>query len=421
MKISYLLFTFLVLNIRLFAQDTLKLSLDDAQHQFTEKNFELIMQKFNIEASKAQILQSRLFANPNIYYEQGLITRSVVANDQSLGPYAQRAVQVQQLILLAGKRNKSIRIAEVASTISEYELFDLLRTLSYSLNSNFFELAFQYKTLNVYNQEILKIEKLVNAYRELQQDGNAALKDVVRLESFLFSLQSDRNDLELAIAENQVDLRLLLGIGTHTFLLPVINEVSLDSMSIKNETVENLINVAEENRYDIKAQEANIKLANTNLSLQKAYRVPDLTLGYTYDRAGSYTNNYQAVTLQTNLPVFNRNQGNIKTADYQLRSNETALEQARVGLNNDVILAYTQVLKTEHLYQNSDKQFVQGFNKLIEGVIEGYEKKTISLVEFMDFFDSYKQNVVQLNNLKNNRVQSYLKLNFSVGKNLFTF
>ena len=97
------------------------------------------------------------------------------------------------------------------------------------------------------------------------------------------------------------------------------------------------------------------------------------------------------------------------------------MEQARISLNNDVILAYTQTLKVETLYQNFDKEFVPNFNKLIQGVIEGYEKKTISLVEFMDFFDSYKQNVVQFNTLRNNRVQSYIKLNYSVAKNIFTF
>jgi cobalt-zinc-cadmium efflux system outer membrane protein len=411
----------LFVSFSTFSQDTLRINWDEAQKSFLDNNLPLIIQKFNIEASKAQILQAKLYANPNVTLEQGLISRSVVANGESLGPYAQRSLQVQQLFLLAGKRNKNIQMARLNAQMTEYEFFDLMRTLIYSLNSNFFELAFQLKTVSVYQQEATTIRRLVVAYRELQKDGNAALKDVVRLESSLFSLESDLYQLELAIAQNQADLRVLLGMKTNTFLLPLINDNALDSASIKNHTLDHLIVLAEENRYDVKVQETTVHMAATNLSLQKAYRIPDIILGYTYDRAGSYVNNYQGVTLQTNLPFFNRNQGNIQTADLQLKSDQKALEQARVELNNDVILSYTQALKTEGLYQNFDKQFVRSFNTLMQGVVEGYEKKTISLVEFMDFFDSYKQNVVQFNNLRNNRIQSYLKVNFSVAKNIFTF
>jgi cobalt-zinc-cadmium efflux system outer membrane protein len=411
----------LSLTASLFAQDTLRLSIMDAQKEFTDKNFQLIVQKFNIDANKAQILQAKLYVNPSISLEQGLLTRQVQINGQVWGPFAQHAIQIQQLFILAGKRNKNIQLASINTEISEYLFFDLLRTLYFSLSTNFFELGFQLKTLAVYQEEIATIRKLVIAYRELQKDGNVAFKEVVRLESFLFSLESDRNQLELAIAQNQSDLRMLLGMGTNTFIIPVINEPEIETLNIQKESFANLIEVANENRFDLKGQESSLKYANVNLALQKAYRVPDVTLGYTYDRGGSYTINYHAITLEMNLPVWNQNQGNIKTAEIVVKSNEKMLEQIKVAMYNDVILAYNQTQKIESLYQNFDKGFVSNFNKLIQGVIEGYKKKTISLVEFMDFFDSYKQNVVQFNSLRSNRVNSYLQINYSVGKNVFSF
>ena len=419
-KISILILLFIFCS-QTFAQDTLKLSLQDAQKAFVDNNLQLVIQQFNIEQSKAQIIQAKLIANPNVNFEQGLITRNVQVNDQVWGAYAQHAVQIQQLFLLAGKRNKNIHLAQINEQISEYQFFDLVRTLNYSLNSTFFDLAFQFRTVKVYKQEINSIERLVDAYRELYKNGNTALKDVVRLESFLFSLETDLSQIELSIAQSQSDLRVVLGISTNSYILPLMDDKLIDSLNIKNYTLTDLITTAEENRYDIKMQKADIKFAHTNLALQKSYRVPDLTLGYSYDRGGSYTYNYSALTLQTTLPMFNRNQGNIKIADYQIKASEKALDQAHLILNNDVIIAFTQASKTEALYQSVDKEFVHSFNSLIQGVIEGYEKKTISLVEFMDFFDSYKQNVVQYNTLRNNRVQSYLRLNYSVAKNIFTF
>lgn len=422
MKKISILFFLIHISINVFSQDTLKMSLGDAQKLFIDDNLQLVIQNFNVDMSKAQIIQAKLIPNPTINIEQGLIKRPVEAfPGRPWGAYAQHAFQIQQLFSIAGKRNKNIHLAQINQQINEYEFFDLVRTLNYSLNSTFFDLAFQLKTVRVYKQEINSIDRLVDSYRQLLNNGNAALKDVVRLESFLFSLETDLNQLELSIAQSQSDLRVLLGVSTNSFIVPVINDNLIDSLNINAYTLADLITTAEENRFDLKIQEAYVKYASMNLSLQKSLSVPDVALGYIYDRGNSYTYNYSAVTLQTSLPVFNRNQGNIKMAGYQVKSNEKALEFAHLGLNNDVIIAFTQASKTEYLYQNVDKQFVHNFNTLIQGVIEGYEKKTISLVEFMDFFDSYKQNVVQFNTLRNNRIQSYLKLNYSVAKSVFTF
>ncbi len=399
--------------------DTLSISLPEAQRQFSDKNLLLMAQKYNIEAQKAQIIQAKLFANPTLNVEQGLILRKAQVNDQTWGPLAQHAFGVQQLILLAGKRNKNIQMAQINTEMSEYAFYDLMRTLTYTLNQNFYELAFQIRTLNVYQQEILTISKLVTAYKELNKDGNAPLKDVARLESFQFSLQTSKNNIELAIAQNQADLRTLLGISSNVYILPQLTDTMLENLNINNLSLPNLLETARLNRSDLKLQEASVRLASTNLLLQKAMKVPDLTLGYAYDRGGSYTTNYSAATAQINLPFFNKNQGNIKTAAWQVDANKKYYEQLQLDIDNQVYATFNQVLKTEQLYRTFDKSFVPTFTKLIDGVMEGYRKNTISMVEFMDFFDSYKQNIEQLNNFQNNRIQAYNQLSFVVGKAIY--
>ncbi|MFN4145150.1 MAG: TolC family protein [Runella sp.] len=401
------------------AQDTLRVSLIQAEKLFTDRNFLLLAQRYNIEAQKAQIIQAGLLPNPSISLEQGLLTRSVAVEDQTFGPFGQHAVNIQQLVLLAGKRNKAIQVAKINAETSEYAFYDLLRTLTYSLRGNFYELAFQLRTLDVYRQEMQTIDKLVVAYKELNKNGNAPLKDVARLESFQFSLQTSMNNLELAIAQNQADLRTLMGIQDNVAIIPQFDETSLDRLTVSQLSPQSLIETAQLNRADLKLQEANVRLADANLMLQKSFKTPDLTLGYGYDRGGSYTTNYSALTLGVNLPVFNRNQGNIKTAAYQRDANQKYYEQSQIDVANQVLAAYHQALKTEQLTQNLDKTFVPTFTKLIVGVMEGYQKKTISLVEFMDFFDSYKQNIEQLNGFQNSRAQAFNQLNFVIGKTIF--
>jgi cobalt-zinc-cadmium efflux system outer membrane protein len=62
---------------------------------------------------------------------------------------------------------------------------------------------------------------------------------------------------------------------------------------------------------------------NHNLALQKAMAVPDITIGSTYDQHSSYANNYVGLEISLPLPLFNRNQGNIKNAKLARKARNT--------------------------------------------------------------------------------------------------
>lgn len=163
-------------------------------------------------------------------------------------------------------------------------------------------------------------------------------------------------------------------------------------------------------------QEANTKYAIANLNLQKALAKPDVTVGYSYDRAGSYVNNYHAVTVSMALPFFNKNQGNIKIAENQIEANKQYFAHTQNQLENEVLQAFTKAQENERLFRKIDKKFQTDFEKLIAGVLENYQKRNLTLIEFTDFLESYKNTVSQLNTLQNNRIQAFENLNFVVGK-----
>ena len=49
----------------------------------------------------------------------------------------------------------------------------------------------------------------------------------------------------------------------------------------------------------------------------------------------------------------------------------------------------------------------------------GPERGAASLLDFLDFYDAYKQNVLQVNSIKYNRVQAFEDLNYYTATNLF--
>lgn len=397
------------------ASDTLRLTLPEAEQQFSQTNFSLLAQKFNIEASKAQIIQAQLLPNPTINLEQTVIPTANVANSETIGAFGQRAIQIQQLILIGGKRKKQIEVAKIGAEMSEYQFRELMRELVFQLRSNFYSIHFLQKTIGIYSQEIQNITRLVAAYKEQVDKGNIPVKEVIRLQSFLITLQTEETNIKNQIIDNESVIKILLTDTSPKFVEPVTTEDALNGLNLQSLKLADLLSNATENRPDRKLQEASIRMASANLVLQKAFAKPDVTVGYSFDRAGSYVNNYHALTVSMGLPFFNKNQGNIKVAEYQIQGNKQFLAQAENQLNNEVLQAFSKAQLSEELYRKMDKDFLPKFEKLIQGVVENYQKRNLTLIEFTDFLESYKSSFTQLNTLQNDRMQAFEYLNFVVG------
>ncbi len=398
------------------AMDTLRITLPEAEQQFSKINFSLLAQKFNIEASKAQIIQAQLLPNPTINLEQTVIPTANVANSETIGAFGQRAIQIQQLILIGGKRNKQIEVAKIGAEMSEYQFRELMRELVFQLRSNFYSIHYLQKTLGIYTQEIQNITRLVKAYQEQVDKGNIPVKEVIRLESFLITLQTEETNIKNQIIDNESIIKILLADTSPKFIQPVANDDALDGLNVQSLKLADLLSDASENRPDRKLQETSIRMASANLALQKAFAKPDITVGYSYDRAGSYVNNYHALTVSMGLPFFNKNQGNIKAAEYQIQGNKQYLAQAANQVDNEIFQAFTKAQLSEDLYRKMDKGFLPKFEKLIQGVVENYQKRNLTLIEFTDFLESYKSSFTQINSLQNDRIQAFEYLNFVVGK-----
>src|SRR5665213_639739 len=119
------------------SEDTATVTLPQAEKMFLDSNLQLLAQKYNIDAQQALIIQARLWPNPNLSLNRGPVIPLYDA--QSNYPHSnfflhsENSAGVSQLILLAGKRNKQIKLAKANAELAKYQFFDLLRTLKYTL------------------------------------------------------------------------------------------------------------------------------------------------------------------------------------------------------------------------------------------------------------------------------------------------
>lgn len=401
------------------AADTVRLTLPEAEQRFARNNLTLLAQQYNVSVAQAQALQARVLDNPTLYVEQDLLTRKVLSREVPAGTAgSELIVSFQQLVSLAGRRKAAGQVAQQNAVVEQLNLEDLLRNLRYQLRTSFYDLYYKQQTVVVYRAEIDSLSRTVRLYQSQYEKGNTALKEVIRLKAFLFSLQSELQQLQTDMVGEQADLHLLLRDPAPTTYRPAVDLERVRALSLRSVSPAQLVDTAQVTRTDLRARFATVEQQNLNLALQRKLATPDLALGYTYDRAGSYINNYHALTVGVAVPLFNRNQQNIRAAKAQVASSQALADQQRLTVGSEVQQAYNQVARADELYQGIDRNLTP-FTRLMEGIEKSYAKRVISIVEYLDFYEAYKNEILQINTLRANRMRAFEQLNFAVGKTVF--
>jgi len=394
--------------------DTVALSLQDAERLFLEKNFELLAAKYQISEADASVIQAKLWANPTFNIEQGAYNPGTKKwfDFSSTG---ETELSLQQLFVLAGKRSKRINSEKINSQIAKYQFYDLMRVLRHELRVSFYGLYFLQQSISVYNRELDALKTLVDAYITEYQKGNVSFNELARLQSLQFNLENEKIELLKSVTENQSNLVLLMGDSASRQIKPLLDISKFDRIDPSSLTYIQLLDSGLVNRYDIKISTAQIQSEQTNLSLQKAMRIPDMTLGANYDKQGNYIQNYNSLSLSFDLPVLNQNQGNIKIAENKIEESKVRKNECELEVKNEIKKAFEQLVETDRLYKSSLQKFDRNYDKLIDGITVAYQNHTISLLEFIDYYETYKNSKNGFYNLQNNRLDAIEDLNMASG------
>lgn len=401
--------------------DSIRLTLQEAENNFLSKNLLLLAEKCSIDAAKANIIQVKLWDNPTFNINQNAYNTESASNGGrkwfDFTDKGETNFQIQQLFLVAGKRNKHIKLAELDAQKEEQNYFDFLRTLKYSLRSSFYNIYYLQQIIKVYDKEISSIGKLITVFENQYEKGYASKMEILRLKSNHFSLENEKLGYLSQINSIMADFNVLMQTSNICYI-PVINDIQYSFKSPDSLKLQVLIDTAFRYRYDLKMSQTELANNQMNIAYQKALAVPDVTFAAGWDRNGSFVHNYNYVGLQIDLPFFNRNQGNIKSANFALESSKFKLQNSENQVKADVIQSYSTLLETDRLYNMFDNKFINDLNVLIDEMTKNYEKRNISLIEFLDYYDAYKNNAIQINNLLYNRINAFENLNFSVGKDV---
>ncbi len=422
-EVYYLLILFFIAGTQfsrsqtLNSPDTIRLTLAEIEALFLKNNFSLLAARYQVDEADAAIIQSNLYPNPTLNIDQGAF------NPQTKKWFdfthtGESAASLQQVIMLGGKRNKQFSIAESNSKISKYQFYDLIRTLRYELRSSFYKLNYLEETIKVYDQEIQSLKTLVNGYTKQYENGNISLLEITRLKALLFSLSNERADLIREIDENQNNIQILTGDTLIRIVTPLPDTTYLKKITTYIPDYRRLLDSAMMNRFDLLVGRETVVLNQKNLAFQKSLRVPDITVGANYDRQGSYVNNYNSISMSIDLPLWNRNQGNIKIASFKIDESKENESLVEIKIKTEINMAKRKLIEAQTLYNSEENKFSSDYDKLSDEMIKAYKNHLISLLEFIDYCETTKNLTIERNRLNVDLIEAAENINKATGTDI---
>ena len=399
------------------ASDTLQMSFPDAEKAFLQNNLMLIASRYNVDANTALIRQAKLWDNPTLLTDQNLydgkfFRHAKTPTGESVG---ELYFQVQELIRTAGKIRKLTNLTTTNAKISELQFDQVMHNLRFTLRNDLFQTDQLLSAIRLYERENAQMAVLLKGMQAQLQAGNVSQKDFLRIQALQVSVLQEENEYKKQLADVQSELRTVLQLNTNSFIKPRLTDRTQPVTTI---SLDSLIASAKKNNPEYLLEQTNLLYQQQNLRYQQALRSPDLTVGVEYDRANSYVPNFYGLTLSLPLPIINRNQGNIASAGYNVKQEQTLVSQKEQKLTNDIMNALNRLQFNLDLEKAIDPDYIKKYNQLMQNAFNAYQQRQMNLLDFVDLFEAYKDAQLKYLQQQYNLQKEIENVNLLAGKDM---
>jgi cobalt-zinc-cadmium efflux system outer membrane protein len=169
--------------------------------------------------------------------------------------------------------------------------------------------------------------------------------------------------------------------------LPVSDQVSEPGLP-PAAPLDELLRMAIERRPDMASRLEEIRRADTETSLQRALRSPNLTVGGGYKRSGDYNSFVVGVTVP--LKIFNRNEGGILRADAERMQAANLLAAVRKEIELDVQQARNAVEVNRQRVEYIRTQHIKKAEESSRVTLASYNLGGATLMDYLDAQRTYR-------------------------------
>jgi len=293
-------------------------------------------------------------------------------------------------IELGGKRGKRQASAEAQVSASDATVRDAQRTSDNDIQKAFLQALWAEERQRIAAESLARYLDSVRLVKARFEAGEDAGADVNKIELEKQRYAQEARESARAAVEARAELFRLVGIHGNA------DDDRVDGSFPKLEMPSNpdeLVQKALKDRPDLIALQAAQDKAEKDLELARAQAIPDLNLGLAYAYSGSVTPSGAASTLgataTVNLPIFNRNQGEIQKAELQVDRSKLAYERGRADAEREVRLALGHLGAASTAVDDLENDYLGRADKALQIAERSFREGKASLLEFLEAQRTY--------------------------------
>jgi outer membrane protein, heavy metal efflux system len=369
------------------AQNPTLISLEQAIDLALAQSHSLKATRTLILQNEAQEITANLRPNPTL----GADTQFVPFfspqdfSGENLDETQQFDIGISYLFERGHKRQRRLQAARDQTAVTRAQVADAERTLAFNVGQQFVSVLLAESTLEFALQDLKSFQQTVDIGAAQYKAGYIGEGDYLKIELQLLQFQTDVSSARLAKVQALVALRQLIGYHAVPADFDVIGDLAYQSLK---GNLEDLQMKAMRERPDFRAAELGITAAQSQIRLAKANAKVDVN--GTYDFTHVSGENTASLFANFELPIFNRNQGEIARTGYALTQAQEQQQAASDTVLSDVTVAYEAVRSNDEIVQLYTSGYLKQAQDSRDISEYAYKRGAASLLDFLDAERSYR-------------------------------
>jgi cobalt-zinc-cadmium efflux system outer membrane protein len=366
---------------------SVRIDLEQAIQMAVVHNHALKAARTEIQQSQAEEITAAIHPNPVFTYDDlyvPLFTPSQLTAT-TLDQVTEFDLGVSYTFERGHKRQARIRAARDQTAVTRSQVSDTERGLTFNVAQQFIGILLAKSNLQFATQDLASYQQTVDLSSEQYKAGAISEGDLLKIKLQLLQFQMDVSQARLSLVQAFASLRALLGYDALPEGYDVVGELAYEPLRLNQEDLQLK---ALQLRPDYVAAQQGVTAAQSQFSLAKANGKRDLTTTFDYTHVSAL--NAAGLTLSIEIPIYDRNQGEIARTHYaiaQAQETKTATEQ---GVMTDVANAYQAFKTGDEVVQ----LYLSGYLKQAEDSRDiseyAYKRGAASLLDFLDAERSYR-------------------------------
>jgi outer membrane protein, heavy metal efflux system len=358
-----------------------RVSLDEAIRLALQHNHALQAQRNMILQNEAQEMTANLRPNPVISWDSQFfpLFNPSEFSASYLENQAQFDFGLGYLFERGKKRQHRLQAAKDATAVTRSQVSDDERQLIFNVSQQFVTAVLAKSTVEFAQQNLDSFRQTVDISNQRYQAGDMSEGDLLKIKLQLFQFESDMANAQLAKAQALVGLRLQLGYESVPDNYDIDGD--LQYQPIKG-NVEDLQALALRSRPDLIAAQQGVVAARSQLALAQANGKRDLNASFSYTHTAGISSG--AFFFNIDLPIFDRNQGEIARTRYAITESQEQQTQATQQVLTDVINAYEALRMNEKIIQLYQGGYIDQAKESKDISEYSYKRGVASLLDYLD-------------------------------------